>query len=189
MTTGVPLTPSPLANAALSESDLPVCPFPADDVERFVTLSVPLTGFDTFELHGTGMADRYLRTVVEQIGATAYDEFGAALEQAHHDPTRLVGEVARDIARAVTHLWYLGVWPQLSATVHADLRRQVANTAFTVAPEAYVQGLVWQTFHGHPQGAKAPGFGTWAAPPPGEPELPAPSVRTSSREAPHEPRT
>lgn len=171
MTTGVPLTPSPLASAATP--DLPVCPFPAEDVERFVTLSVPLTGFDTFELHGTGMADCYLRTVVEQIGATAYEQFVAALKQVD-DPTQLKGEVDRDIARAVTHLWYLGVWPQLSATVHAELRRQVANTAFTVASEAYVQGLVWQTFHGHPQGAKAPGFGTWAAPPPGEPELPAP---------------
>jgi hypothetical protein len=171
MTTGVPLTASPLGSAAAPEAPLPA--LPAKEVERFVTLSVALTGFDTFELRGTGMAECYLRTVVEQIGEQPYRDFRTALERVGLDPERLEGELEQDLARAVTHLWYLGVWPQLAAAVHAELRRQNANAAFTVAPQAYVEGLVWRTFHGHPQGAKAPGFGTWAAPPPGEPELPA----------------
>ncbi|GAA2148948.1 hypothetical protein GCM10009760_41610 [Kitasatospora kazusensis] len=170
MTTGVPLTASVLADAATP--DLPPPAPPAEDVDRFVALSVPLTGFDTFELYGTGMAECYLRATVEQLGEQAYRQFQGALAAVGLDPAQLTDPVDRDIARAVTHLWYLGIWPPLSADVHAELRRQMANTAFTVAPEAYVQGLVWQTFHGHPQGAKAPGFGTWAVPPPGEPELP-----------------
>jgi hypothetical protein len=170
MTTGVPLTAAPLADAALPEA--PSAEPSAKDVERFVRLSVAFTGFDAFDLQGTGMAGFYLRTTVEQVGQQPYDGLLTAMEQAGFDPARLQGEVAQDLARAITHLWYLGVWPPLSAEVHAQLRRQVANDAFTAAPEAYVQGLVWRTFHGHPQGAKAPGFGTWAAPPPGEPELP-----------------
>ncbi|WP_052434022.1 hypothetical protein [Streptacidiphilus melanogenes] len=172
MTTGVPLTATALASAATPDAP-PAAP-PAKDVDRFVRLSVALTGFDAFELHGTGLAEFYLRTVVAQVGRPAYDDLRKALEQAGLDPEKLEGDVHQDLARAVAHLWYLGVWPPLSAAVHAELRRQVANDAFTVAPEAYVQGLVWRTFHGHPQGAKAPGFGTWAAPPPGEPELPQP---------------
>ncbi|MDH6579175.1 hypothetical protein [Kitasatospora sp. MAP5-34] len=172
MTTGVPLTPTALASAAMPEAPPPA--LPDRDVERFVELSVALTGFDAFDLHGTGMARFYLRTVLDQIGDQPYHDFETALEQAGLDPEKLQGEVAQDLARAIAHLWYLGVWPPLSATVHAELRRQVANTGFTASPEAYVQGLVWSAFHGHPQGAKAPGFGTWAAPPPGAPELPPP---------------
>ncbi|WP_052442950.1 hypothetical protein [Streptacidiphilus neutrinimicus] len=172
MTTGVPLTAGPLANAALPDAPPPAPP--ATEIDRFVALSVALTGFDAFELQGTGMAGFYLKTVVEQVGRRPYDALRKAMEQVGFDPEKLQGDVDQDLARAVTHLWYLGVWPPLSAEVHAQLQRQVANDAFTAAPEAYVQGLVWRTFHGHPQGAKAPGFGTWAAPPPGEPELPRP---------------
>ncbi|TQF01364.1 hypothetical protein E6W39_02820 [Kitasatospora acidiphila] len=182
MTTGVPLTASPLMSAGLPEAPLPG--LPAADVEQFVALSVALTGFDTFELRGTGMAARYLHAVVEEVGEQAYRDFRAALEEVGLDPERLQGEADQDLARAIAHLWYLGVWPPLAAAVHAELRRQGANTAFTVAPEAYVEGLVWRTFHGHPQGAKAPGFGTWATPPPGEPELPPPGgpVRRDGRQ-------
>ncbi|GAA0656752.1 hypothetical protein GCM10010193_04170 [Kitasatospora atroaurantiaca] len=148
--------------------------YPRETVDGFVEVSRLLTGFETFELYGTGMAELYLETMIDQVGEAAYQEFVFALDRADRDPEKIQDEVAQDIARAVTHLWYLGVWPQLSASAHGKLRREKPNVAFTAAPEAYVEGLVWRTFHGHPPGAKPPGFGTWAAPPPGAPEIPAP---------------
>ncbi|WP_215078684.1 hypothetical protein [Streptomyces sp. ISL-11] len=137
--------------------------------EEFVDLSVRLTGFDAFELHATGLAGQYRTTALEQVGRQAFDRFLADLQTAGGDPDLIVDEISRDIARAITHLWYLGVWPQLARTVHSALGRESANTAFTVSPEAHTESLVWRTFHGHPPGAKPPGFGTWADPPPGAP--------------------
>ncbi|WKK23438.1 hypothetical protein QZH56_32750 [Streptomyces olivoreticuli] len=137
------------------------------ELTGFVGLSVRLTGFDAFDLHATGMVRLYHDTTLDQVGREAIGRFLADLESVGGDPDRLVDETSRDIARAITHLWYLGVWPQLSRPVHAALGREQANVAFMVSPEAYTEGLVWRTFHGHPAGAKAPGFGTWADPPPG----------------------
>ncbi|WP_143677030.1 hypothetical protein [Kitasatospora sp. GP30] len=119
MTTGVPLTASPLVSAGLPEAPLPDLPdlpdLPAADVEQFVALSVALTGFDSFELRGTGMAARYLHAVVEEVGEQAYRDFRAALEEVGLDPERLRGEADQDLARVIAHLWYLGVWPPLAA--------------------------------------------------------------------------
>ncbi|MGK5549681.1 hypothetical protein ACSNOH_33905, partial [Streptomyces sp. URMC 127] len=147
---------------------------PAASLDDFITASAALTGFDAFDLHATGMAARYHETALEQVGRPALGRFLHALAAAGGDPDAISGETDRDIARAIAHMWYLGVWPQLAAPVHAALGRERANTAFTVSPEAYAEGLVWRTFGGHPAGAKPPGFGTWADPPPGAPAVPRP---------------
>ncbi|ARZ71584.1 hypothetical protein SMD11_6008 [Streptomyces albireticuli] len=141
-------------------------------MDGFVDVSVGLTGFDSFDLHATGVAALYLETALDQVGTEAFERFLDELDAAGGDPGRLEGETSRDIARAITHLWYLGVWPQLARSVHTALGREKANVPFTVSPEAYTEGLVWRTFHGHPAGAKAPGFGTWSDPPPGAPPVP-----------------
>ncbi|MEU5052858.1 hypothetical protein [Streptomyces sp. NPDC021096] len=139
----------------------------------FVAISVRLTGFEEYDLRATGLVRLYHDTTLAQVGRAAVGRFIDDLAAAGGDPDGLADATSRDIARAVTHLWYLGVWPQLSRPVHAALGREHANTAFVVSPEAYTEGLVWRTFHGHPPGAKAPGHGTWAAPPPGAPARPA----------------
>jgi hypothetical protein len=54
----------------------------------------------------------------------------------------------------------------LAPEAHGLLRREAANIEFVVSPDAYTEGLVWRTFNGHPAGAKAPGFATWALQPP-----------------------
>ncbi|GGY01876.1 hypothetical protein [Streptomyces hiroshimensis] len=144
---------------------------PAPSLDDFLTASAALTGFDAFELHATGMAELYHDTAREQVGDAALGRLLDALAAAGGDPDGIADEIARDIARALAHTWYLGVWPQLAASVHTALGRQQANAAFTVSPEAYTEGLVWRTFHGHPAGAKPPGFGTWADPPPGAPAV------------------
>ncbi|MEU1308200.1 hypothetical protein ABZ419_04785 [Streptomyces cinnamoneus] len=135
----------------------------------FVDMSVRLTGFDEFELRGTGMVRLYHDTTVEQVGREAVGRFIDDLDAAGGDPDGLVDETSRDIARAITHLWYLGVWPQLSRSVHAALGRERANVAFVVSPESWTEGLAWRTFDAHPPGAKAPGHGSWSEPPAGAP--------------------
>lgn len=164
---------------------------------RFVGLSVPLTGFPQFELHATGMAQLYLDTARQQVGRNRFDTFLDSLSKActpWFEPSELT-DTDREIARAITYLWYTGAWPKLSVDAHADLRRQMANTEFVVAPSAYVEGLVWRTFHGHPVGAKPPGYATWgtkpAEPPsvgtiiqecglPQKAETPAPDKKTAT---------
>ena len=79
-----------------------------------------------------------------------------------------------EVARALTYLWYTGAWPRLAREAHGQLGGDKANVEFIVSPEAYTEGLVWRTFGGHPAGAKAPGFGTWALPPPALPVPPTP---------------
>lgn len=135
------------------------------DPDVFVELSTVLTGFDAFELHATGMVERYLETAVHQVGEAGVERLVQDLERESNDPDRLTDTLALDIARAITQMWYLGAWPKLLPSSHVALEREDANVTFMVAPEAYVEGLVWRTFGGHPPGAKPPGFGTWAEPP------------------------
>lgn len=138
------------------------------DTHEFVRLCVPLTGFAEFDLYGTGMAQLYLDTAREQVGERALtgflDAWKAAVEAGAG--AELLSPTQLEIARAVTYLWYTGAWPRLAPAAHADLRREKANTEFVAAAESYAEGLVWRTFHGHPAGAKPPGYGTWSVRPP-----------------------
>jgi hypothetical protein len=80
------------------------------------------------------------------------------------DPAALDDPVMKEVAYALTHLWYLGVWPRLRATV-SEARTEGAP--YVVSPRAYAEGLVWKAFHGAPPGTAAPGFASWAGPPRG----------------------
>ncbi|MFJ9846162.1 hypothetical protein ACIRYZ_38145 [Kitasatospora sp. NPDC101155] len=146
-------------------------PAVTQEVEDFVDLCVPLTGFPAFDLYATGMAERYLETVRQQVGPAAFAEFRAAWSVAvdERGGPQDLSPVHLEVARALAYMWLTGAWPRLAPAAHAALSRQMANEEFVVAPEAYVEGLVWRTFHGHPAGAKPPGFGTWAVEPPAQP--------------------
>ncbi len=141
------------------------------EVADFVDRCVPLAGFPAFDLYATGMAERYLETARQQVGPAAFAEFWAAWSAAldERGGPQDLSPVHLEVARALAYLWLTGSWPRLAPAAHAALRRQMANAEFVVAPEAYVEGLVWRTFHGHPAGAKPPGFGTWAVRPPDQP--------------------
>lgn len=142
---------------------------------RFAECGVTLTGFELYDLLATGMADLYLATARDQVGAAVLDAVLAAVER---DLDGLRG-TELEVARALAYLWYTGAWPRLAPEAHGLLRRTVANVEFVVSPDAYPEGLVWRTFHGHPAGAKPPGFGTWALRPPplpgDEPPVPTPA--------------
>ena len=129
---------------------------------RFAQRCAVLTGFEPYDLLATGMADLYLETARDQVGATVVDVVLNAVDQ---DPNALSG-LELEVARALTYLWYTGAWPRLAPEAHGLLRREAANVEFVVSPDAYTEGLVWRTFNGHPAGAKAPGFATWALKPP-----------------------
>lgn len=146
---------------------------PDPELRRFVELSMPLTGFATYDLYATGMAQLYLDTVRGQLGASRLTDFLDTWQPALAtiEGARQLSPLDREIARAVTYLWYTGGWPRLAPAAHAALRREVPNTEFVASPSSYPEGLVWRTFAGHPAGAKPPGFGTWANEPPALPTL------------------
>lgn len=134
----------------------------SEEGRRFAQRSVALTGFELYDLLATGMADLYLTTARDQVGADVVDTVLAVVDR---DPDALSG-LELEVARALAYLWYTGAWPRLAPEAHGLLRRQAANVEFVVSPVAYTEGLVWRTFNGHPAGAKAPGFATWALKPP-----------------------
>ncbi|MFI0484404.1 hypothetical protein [Actinomadura sp. 9N215] len=144
----------------------------SEDVARFVEISEVLTGFSRYDLRGTGMAELYLDTVRRQIGASHYDALLAILaESPVTDPDWQAHPALLEAARAIVYLWYTGAWPRMAPAAHAALRRQMANEEFVVSSSAYTEGLVWRTFHGHPAGAKPPGYGTWSMAPPPVPPI------------------
>jgi hypothetical protein len=134
----------------------------SDEGRRFAQRCTVLTGFELYDLLATGMADLYLATARNQVGATVLDKVLSVVDR---DPDSLSG-IELEVARALTYLWYTGAWPRLAPEAHGLLRREAANIEFIVSPDAYTEGLVWRTFNGHPAGAKAPGFATWALKPP-----------------------
>lgn len=134
----------------------------SEEGRRFAQRCAVLTGFAPYDLLATGMADLYLATARDQVGVATLDAVLAVVDQ---DPDSLNG-TDLEVARALTYLWYTGAWPKLAPEAHGLLRRDVANVEFIVSPDAYTEGLVWRTFNGHPAGAKAPGFATWALKPP-----------------------
>lgn len=146
---------------------------------RFAQRCAVLTGFAPYDLLATGLADLYLATARNQVGAAVLDEVLSVVDR---DLDALSG-TDLEVARALTYLWYTGAWPQLAPEAHGLLRRKAANIEFIVSSDAYTEGLVWRTFNGHPAGAKAPGFATWALkpPPPSWAEPPVPVAAPGPR--------
>ncbi|PFG57312.1 hypothetical protein ATK36_0886 [Amycolatopsis sulphurea] len=124
-------------------------------VDEFVRVSSRLTGFDPGELQATGMAEGYHDLVVAEVAERRYRRLVVTVLEADGDPPAVDDPHLLDLARAVTHLWYVGVWPGLPQSAEA----------YVASPRSYAQGLVWKTFHGAPPGTVAPGFGSWARPP------------------------
>jgi hypothetical protein len=149
-----------------------------DLLGRFLALSVDLTAFSEFELQGTGLATDYLaavRTVVGEKVVTdllaahrearsAAGDDQAALERALRHRV-LSDERLGPVARNIIKLWYAGAWYELPSEWTEAFGARVADRTFFVSPAAYTEGLLWPAIGANPPGAKAPGFGSWAAPP------------------------
>lgn len=132
-------------------------------LQQFIDLSTLLTGFDRFELLGTGQAAFYYEWVqthaAERLPTllSTYSELPA--ETAQHQSfieTHLIGsEKLSTLVRSIIKLWYLGQW--YSPEDPSQTQIPSANS--------YQQGLVWDAIHAHPQAAKQQGFGAWSEPP------------------------
>lgn len=137
-------------------------------IEEFVRLSARLTGFSRAELFGTGMVQPYWALLL-QIGGERL--VGQMLTQGGSDEAiaqRLLPDPdTGPLARNLTTLWYLGLWQQLPLQWRDRHGAHALDVTGYPSPEAYAQGLVWQTFDTHPQGAHPPGYGSWALPPKG----------------------
>lgn len=170
------------ANSAPQRTPLRTPPAPTDQARRrFLQLSEALTGFNDAELYGTGVVELYLGTLTAIVG----DAMTGRLLQAWDDiavaagtDTRRVEQLLRravleddtlgPLARNLAYLWYTGGWNQLPPQWRDVHGASALDQTYIISPEAYTQGLVWQAIHTHPQGAKQPGYGSWALPPSGE---------------------
>lgn len=136
------------------------------EFDEFLDLSCRLTGFSRAELQGTGMADAYWRLLLDIGGEHCV---GLLLRQPRDDDAiaqlMLPDPDTGPLARNLIALWYLGLWNQLPLDWRDRHGAHAQDVTHYPSPEAYAQGLVWQSFHGHPQGAKQQGYGSWALAP------------------------
>jgi hypothetical protein len=69
------------------------------------------------------------------------------------------------MARNIIKMWYTGNWAQLPQAWRNQHGAGARDVDHVISSQAYQEGLVWRAIGTHPQGAKQPGFGTWALPP------------------------
>ena len=141
-----------------------------DAVTEFLRLSVILTGFDEYELLGTGMLETYYDELLLIIGAReAGSLFGALLRVDDGDERAFRSVILEDprygpVARNVLTMWYLGAWTQLPREWRNNYGATSYDTDHVVSAAAYRESLVWPVAGTHPMGAKQQGYGSWAKP-------------------------
>src|ERR1700739_4003520 len=144
-------------------------------MDKFLEFSSEITAFTKFDLLGTGQAQKYLNAVTDVVGQPileellgAYDRLRTAKQPLRND--RLRREIFGDeklgpIARNIIKLWYVGIWFELPRAWTQTFGALEKNVQFMVSASAYTEGLLWPAIGANPPGAKAPGYGSWAAPP------------------------
>ncbi len=144
---------------------------PPEAVAQFLRLSAILTGFEEYELMGTGMLMTYYDKLLLIIGAREVGALFGALSRVADGDDEGFREVILDdprygpVARNVSMMWYLGTWTQLPREWRNTYGATSYDTDHVVSAAAYREGLVWPAAGTHPMSAKQPGFGSWARPP------------------------
>jgi hypothetical protein len=141
----------------------------------FLALSIDLTGFTSFALQGTGLAQDYMATAVKMVGEPILNELlGAHRRIATGAPDTRGVEIRRQImgdeklgpiARNIIKMWYIGIWEALPLEWVERYRPTMEDAGFMVSGAAYREGLLWLAIGANPPGAKGPGYGSWALPP------------------------
>jgi hypothetical protein len=94
---------------------------PGDLLERFMAFSAGATGFRVTDLWGTGQAEDYFETVLDEAGEALLREL--LEDQATAFGSAKLGPLARNIIK----LWYAGTWyelpPEWAAAFGAPLKR------------------------------------------------------------------
>jgi hypothetical protein len=155
-----------------------------DGLDEFLNCSALVTGFGRLDLLGTGMAETYYRTLTGTIGESICDELWAAIGKLQRkfggDPERLEEAITKELVignpkqgpvklgpviKAIVQMWYLGQWAQMPPAWRAAYGTNPNDFNRIVSAEAYTEGLIWRAAGTHPQGARQPGYGSWAQPP------------------------
>ncbi|ONI92720.1 hypothetical protein ALI22I_02185 [Saccharothrix sp. ALI-22-I] len=81
-----------------------------EKLREFVKFSAAVTGFSEFDLWGTGQAEAYYETVVNQVGPDAIQNAISS------DPSVVPAD---PVVQSIIKLWYVGVWygPELAGRV------------------------------------------------------------------------
>lgn len=142
---------------------------------EFLALSVALTGFDVYDLQGTGVADELFATLRRIAPGATRDLLRAWRGVARTPPPGGVDEGVRTVimddprlgpvAQNLITLWYTGLWVPLPDAWRYAYGASPLDVNHVVSALAYQESLVWKAAGTHPMGAKQPGFGTWALPP------------------------
>jgi hypothetical protein len=145
---------------------------------RFLAMSAELTAFGILDLRGTGQSGTYLSSVVRVVGdgvlGELLDAYEGAVCAAGADREERARLLSRDIfsneklgpiARNIIKIWYVGIWYELPAEWVESFGALEHDGTFTASPAAYAEGLLWRAIGANPPGARAPGYGSWAAPP------------------------
>ena len=146
--------------------------------DQFLDLSVFLTGFNRYDLEGTGQPRRHYDVVRGAVGEPVLgqllDAYTALLQEYGEKPKKLEKKFHESVyeddklgpvCQSIVVLWYLGQWKPMPCSWQAQYGWNQMDVDRFVSAEAYREGLVWKAIHAHPMSAKAPGFGTWAFPP------------------------
>jgi hypothetical protein len=144
----------------------------------FLDFSAEVTAFSVFDLEGTGQAEAYRKAVAGVVGEAVLGEllhaYARAVHEAGQDPAARARLLYRDIfsseklgpiARNIIKMWYVGIWYELPPEWTESFGALENDVTFFVSPSAYTEGLLWRAIGANPPGAKAPGYGSWAAPP------------------------
>jgi hypothetical protein len=144
-------------------------------MHEFLDFSADVTAFAKFDLYGTGQAELYFETVKSIVGEATLNELLAAYKVAHSWKGAAREEILQSkvfsdeklgpVAQAIVKLWYVGIWYQLPDAWIQKYGPVSNNTTFMVAPAAYTEGLLWTAIGANPNGAKAPGYASWAEAP------------------------
>lgn len=118
----------------------------------FLDASASLTGFSVDELRATGLTDVYLDVFRGHTGNDV-ECLQPLLAATRRDVA--LSEPQLDLCRSLVALWYLGTW----LTFPDGAPDPVPS------PRSYEQALVWKAFGASAPGTRAPGFGSWTAPP------------------------
>jgi hypothetical protein len=130
--------------------------------QRFLTISVLLTGFSATELQGTGMVGIYYENLLRRTEASLLDSFFERVDQIQlmtpADQQNAIrsqlmpASAYNGLAGRIILMWYEGLWV-------------VGGTREVISSQAYIQSLMWTAAQTHPSGAKQPGFGSWSKKP------------------------
>jgi len=143
-----------------------------DRTDRFLVVSVALTGFGRVELLGTGLTDTYLRAIDAVLPDGVLDELLEAVGEipvgADHETdveSILADPKLGPVARNIILMWFCGTWTRLPDTWRTAYGVSPLDADRVVSAQAYQGGLQWVAAGAHPAGARQQGFGAWSLPP------------------------